>query len=283
MLILRERDYFNERTDMHYALLTSAEHIGPILHTHEFFEIFLVIDGQIRHLVNGHQTILRAGSMTFIRPHDAHHYRPLPNQGCQLINLAIARTTINQLFDYLGVGFQTAALLTPILPPTINLSAAARGRLQTKLEQLHLVPVDHFAAKRAALRILLFEVVTQYFPLVSHAASDSMPLWLQRACTAMRQPDNLAGGVPRMVDLAAVSAEHLTRSVRTHLQQTPTEFVNQLRMTLAANLLTTTDMPIVDISAEVGIDSLSHFYRLFKRHYQLTPRQYRLTHMFKPN
>ena len=91
---LKESDYFDENVEMHYALLQSAEKVGPNLHTHDFFEIFLITEGQIKHIVNGRTLLLLPGSMTLIRPDDAHYYRPSNGHDCQVINLAVARRAV---------------------------------------------------------------------------------------------------------------------------------------------------------------------------------------------
>ena len=39
--------------------------------------------------------------------------------------------------------------------------------------------------------------------------------------------------------------------------------------------LLNTDMEIVDISLEIGLDNVSYFYDLFKRRHNLTPYRYR--------
>ena len=106
-----------------------------------------------------------------------------------------------------------------------------------------------------------------------------MPGRLQQTCSAMQNPQNLALGVPRMLELSAVSAEHLARTARKFLNQTPTNYVNQLRLNYAANLLTHGDRSIVDIASEVGFESLSYFYTLFKTQYGQTPRQFRQNHL----
>ena len=40
-------------------------------------------------------------------------------------------------------------------------------------------------------------------------------------------------------------------------------------------LLTSTNTSIMDIALEVGFDNLSYFNKLFKRKYNLTPKQFR--------
>lgn len=54
-----------------------------------------------------------------------------------------------------------------------------------------------------------------------------------------------------------------------------TEYVLKLRTEHAKQLLKVTNMPIVDIAAELGFDSQSYFSSVFKKHIGMTPRQYR--------
>ena len=178
----------------------------------------------------------------------------------------------------MGNGFRTTPILDTPLPPTINLTPASKAQVKAKLEKLNSIPAENLAEKRTALRMLLFEMMTQYFPLVTETAENGMPNWLQRTCEEMQKPENFARGIPRMLELSAVSPEHLARTVRKHLQQTPTSYVNQLRLTYSANLLTHGDKEIVDIASEAGFESLSYFYALFKAHYGQTPRRFRRNH-----
>ena len=49
----------------------------------------------------------------------------------------------------------------------------------------------------------------------------------------------------------------------------------ELKLSYAAKLLQTTDLIVLDISSKVGYSSLSHFNRVFKATYHLTPSEYR--------
>jgi AraC family cel operon transcriptional repressor len=277
--IYLESDYFNKKVEMHYALLQSAEKISRTLHSHNFFEIFLLIEGKIEHIVNGHHITLLDGSMTLIRPNDAHYYRPISGCDCQIINLAVARRAIDELFYYLGEGFSPQRILASELPPTVNLAPSIKDQVKAKLEQLHSIPVRSGANQRTALRMLLFDLMTHYFPLATQETNKELPDWLQQTCEEMQKPHNLALGVPRMLQLSAVSPEHLSRTVRKFFNQTPTNYVNQLRLTYAANLLTHSDRAILEIASDVGFESLSYFYTLFKEQYGQTPRQFRHYHL----
>ncbi len=91
----------------------------------------------------------------------------------------------------------------------------------------------------------------------------------------MEEPANLRGGVQTMQTFAHTSPEHLCRTVRKELGCTPTQYVNELRLTYAANLLLHTDQPILEISHTVGLKNLSYFYRIFKRRFGVTPARFR--------
>ncbi|MBM0224267.1 helix-turn-helix transcriptional regulator [Micromonospora sp. ATA51] len=101
------------------------------------------------------------------------------------------------------------------------------------------------------------------------------PAWLVRACAAMNVEENLGAGLPRLLELAAVSHGHLARSMRAHYGRTPVEHVTELRLAHAALLLATTAEPVGRIAERCGFDSLSYFGRCFRHRYEVSPREYR--------
>jgi len=54
-----------------------------------------------------------------------------------------------------------------------------------------------------------------------------------------------------------------------------TQFVMELRLGKAAQLLQHTDLPITSVSYECGFHNISHFKRSFQKKYQLTPLRFR--------
>jgi AraC-like DNA-binding protein len=57
--------------------------------------------------------------------------------------------------------------------------------------------------------------------------------------------------------------------------KTPLEFVQVVRVRGAANLLSTSDLPLKSIARAVGYASRSHLTRVFRRHYGVDPTGYR--------
>lgn len=75
--------------------------------------------------------------------------------------------------------------------------------------------------------------------------------------------------------LARVSPRHLTRLFRAHLRQTPGRYVRKARVTSAAQLLSTTDLPVARIAARCGFASAEALRQAFTKEYGIAPSQYR--------
>jgi AraC family cel operon transcriptional repressor len=91
----------------------------------------------------------------------------------------------------------------------------------------------------------------------------------------MYEEENLRVGLPRFVEVSGVTRAHLTRTLKFYRQQTPTEFINEVRLNHAAMLLATTPADILDVAADCGFDNLSYFYRRFRRQFGKPPRVWR--------
>lgn len=64
--------------------------------------------------------------------------------------------------------------------------------------------------------------------------------------------------------------------------QSPQDFLIRYRMSKASELLTTTTLPVGDISSQVGYPNQLHFSRAFKKIYGISPRAYRQNHFHAP-
>jgi AraC-like DNA-binding protein len=101
------------------------------------------------------------------------------------------------------------------------------------------------------------------------------PAWIVSALDAMRDEDNLRQGLSRLLDLAHVSASHLSVTVRKYFGKTPTELVADLRLRHAARLLSTTIESVRSIAQRCGFDNVTYFSTCFRRVHHLSPREYR--------
>ena len=78
-----------------------------------------------------------------------------------------------------------------------------------------------------------------------------------------------------MYEFSGKTREHLTRMMKKYYKTTPTEYITDLRLEYCANLLYTSNLPVIDICYSCGFDNLSWFYKVFQKKYGTTPAKYR--------
>jgi len=72
-----------------------------------------------------------------------------------------------------------------------------------------------------------------------------------------------------------MSVPHFRRTFTNTIGRPPGEYWHDLRMRMAASLLRTTSRPILEISYEVGFETLSSFNRMFHDTFAMSPREWR--------
>lgn len=270
---LYSEDLIDRETEIHYAFHKSLKSITTI-HTHNFYELFLVVSGEVIHVINDKQQKLSEGSLVFIRKHDIHYYKQSGDSDCTIINLAFRESTLRDLFEYLSDGFPANKLLEGNTPIHVFLTSGEREILSSKLQHLNTIPRDEKGKIKTALRILLFEIFTKYFSQLSEEKSD-LPEWLESLTYEMQKKENFTSGIKTLYLLSNRTPEHISRVFKKYYNVSPTGYINELRLNYAANLLANSDESIVQVSLEAGFENLSHFYHLFKNKFSKSPAEFR--------
>lgn len=246
------------------------------IHSHDFYELFLVPRGRAIHLINGHSQLLTEGSFVLIRPNDTHRYEVLNRDDFELLDIGIPEPIFLQLCNYLDL--DRSVFDAPELSPHCVLSGSALEDVTRKMKS-NCSPQTNEDGYRYILCMLPYFI--GYF-LPFSAPENKLPPWLSELLQDMETPEHFIAGLPRLLELSDMSQEHLTRSFRRYLGVTPTEYINAKRLSLAAELLLTGQTQVIDIGGQCGFNSQSHFYRLFTERYGCPPKTFRETFRRRP-
>ena len=249
-------------------------------HNHEFYEIFITISGTVTHFINGITQKLPEGSLVFIRPQDIHAYVYDTPQSSDTvyINLTFTCETAELLFTYLSDGFPSKELLSCDMPPTVLLNRLEKERVLALVSELNIVNWQDKNALKLRMRAILADIFVRFFYNMPDSRESSVPLWLSQLLSEMEQPDHFAAGIERMISLSGRTREHLSRSIKKYYGITLTEYINDLRINYASNLLLNTNTPILEICFACGFQSVSNFYKVFREKYQVSPGEFRRLH-----
>ncbi|WP_212732716.1 helix-turn-helix transcriptional regulator [Streptomyces oceani] len=271
----------------HAALVMQSSRISE-QHGHaDFFEFMALISGSGRQLSPDGEQRLAAGDVVLVRPRDRHALQGAAPGGMEFVNIAFP-TVLWRGFSAL-VGAETVGgWEEPVVPPIWRLRGEPAGVAAEVFQRA----LDRYQDQPAMFDLMRFwtdvtELVTREagtMPGVSETAAPAAGQecgagrqsdWLHEVCAAMGREENLRGGLPTMRSLAAVSPAHLSRSVRAHFGITPTEYVTELRLRRAAELLSATSEPVTAIAQRCGFASQSYFTRCFRAAHGMSPREYR--------
>lgn len=250
-----------------FTQLTSGRPLSKKPHSHTFCEFICVLSGACEHVINGESRKMSVSDAVLLRPDDCHFFEnQLPS---------------TDVFALSVVNANLEAFLTAY---AIEKSAI----FDSKTPLLFKIPTDEFEHFKRLLRLTVFGngdertvncrlALGEITGLIlkSSKPSTQIPKELLKIVSEMQTPENIKDGMSALLRISHFSRSHLARLTATHLKQTPSEFINSLRLKRAADMLRATDLPIEFISSECGFSSYSYFCRIFKEKYRTTPSHFR--------
>jgi len=246
----------------------------PVIHTHDFDEVFLVTAGRGVHWINGRREQMTAGDLCMIRSRDGHGFRAIDSAGFSLVNIAFASETT----AYVQRRYFPRAADRPwgagAMPRVFRLAPQQMSRLNGWVGELSMVKQTRMELDRFLLN--LCSLTHTQAPGAAAGLASSLPDWLADAVERFGSPEHMAGGPMELARLSGRCPEHVNRVVRRCMKRTTTDLVNEVRLLYAGRQLRMTQRPILDIVSDCGLENLAYFYRLFRKRYGLTPRRFRL-------
>ncbi|HEX5322422.1 MAG TPA: AraC family transcriptional regulator [Capsulimonadaceae bacterium] len=268
--------------DFHAALLEAGRMQGPgsTLHSHDFYEMMYVLDGNALHRINGETHPMQCGDLIFIRPDDCHAMRGRTSGRAFFINIAFPAKTWHIFRDLFNLNGLCLSDEGGIRAPVAHVASVHQDECGQVFHRA--LRAYHESTSAVTARMELCNLWANSLPLLARKespaslAADTMPGWLADACHRMQTDANLRAGLPRFIEVSHVSSAHLSRTLKVYCGQTPTEFINELRLKRAATLLATTPHEIINIAYDCGFENLSYFYRRFRSKFGKPPHAYRL-------
>lgn len=254
-ILIRDESFFSNDSDEH---------------SHDFAEVFWLDSGRCWHHINGHRELIDSNCLVFVRPSDCHFFSRYKSVRAELYNIAFKK----ELLDHLQSRYPHCVL--PIFPPkaTRPVILTVSKKIKTFLHQAF-QELNGSQQNTLAIERFLINLMYMIQPSIPEVPSQRVPVWLANALHEIQAVENFTKGSSAFYKLCSKCPEHVCRELKKRTGKTVSDVVNEARLQHAANLLATSSKDVVSIALECGYESLSHFYRLFKKSYDLTPAKYR--------
>lgn len=255
-----------------------------------FARIYYIVEGHAQVLLPDRRLELHEGRLYLIPPFTTHHYVcdgrfthyyihfyeqkdasrqgifdewDMPNEADALTNEQAMMKHLCQLMPHLK--------LPDSNPETYDNHAMLMNVLQEEGRR----PLYERMEVQGILQILLSRFLHHaHKRLVAHDRR------VQHALTYIHQHTDDKIELDTLAAETCVSKDHLIRLFRHATGETPASYITRRKLERAELLLATTAMPIKNIAAQLGYDDTSYFIRVFRKHSNMTPQEYRTT--FEP-
>lgn len=246
----------------------------PIYHSHTDWEMEIVLNDKIVQELNGTKTLLSVGTACLIGPKDQHalfYPNRIKNQ-FQGISILATDAYMRKL---------CATLSPDLYGRLLNATDARIITLPSSLLEeitdtcLELQGTDNQSTPHAEEQCnILFQTLLLKF-LTQHQPASSIPNELTAFIRILNNPKLSPEEAKELQAQLPYSYSNLTRLFKKYMGCTITQYVNKVKLQYAKELLSTTDMTTLMITNELYFESISHFNHLFKKHFNLTPTEYR--------
>ena len=249
----------------------------PTVHTHDYYVIVVVFSGSIVHNINGGSYVMRRGDCCLIRPEDSHFFEDEPGgsqQKCLSANFMCRQDFMeNALMTF---GPDCLSMLLHINRP---LAFKASNTVVSKIEKTCLYiqsPGEH--PTDSNLMICKSVIMELLGACVLHQCTqlhDDFPEWLDTLVLSMQDPDNFSKKIPELVEGISYSYSYIQKQFRYYMGTTIVSYWSGIKLSHAKELLTNSNLTVLEISTRLGYETASHFNHLFKKHYGVSPSSLR--------
>jgi len=275
--------FFKPNDPLKIKITQHTRYSTPILHKHDFYEMFYVYEGEFTQHINQQDIIMHTGDVCLIQPGVFHSIDV--NNYSIVLNILIERQTFEAIFfnDLVGDNpfatffrndFFSEKLNTFLIFKTMGEQAVQDYVLKMYLETLN--RPKYYTQVVHSYLVLLFSHLLRHFTETAtipkpNQKQDLIDFKIVTTIEKEYRTINLSELAVRF----HYSTQYVSQRIKHATGQSFSHYLLQRRMQVATNLLKNTNTKIKDISTAVGYSNQENFMRTFKREFKTTPLHFR--------
>lgn len=243
-------------------------------HDHDYYEVNYLPRGEILNVIEGKPVLMTTKSLIIIPPGIKHLIKPYRKAKNQLLINLLIEPSFFKIFNNLQFGRKS--LYLQLSSKKINYIFYQDRVGVTKLVD-HMI-LEYYSEKQKMTPAIFGELLQIFYyiekSVVSHRLPVSKDLLIQKITTEiLADPADIS--LKKLADDLNYSQSYISRHFKAIMGQSVGEYIAGARINLAQNLLLKSNQNIDEVAHEVGYQSASNFYTVFKKKTHLTPHEYR--------
>lgn len=249
------------------------------LHTHNYWEIFIVTEGTMIQYINDRECVLKKSDMFIVRPDDVHVFYKSDGQEAQFLNIMLTKEKMEIVTNLIGADFY-CFLQNTTDNLCIHLSNYQYKSFTKLIDKLFLNGEE--SLKEVTIKFLTLDalkfVYFQYYLEQDHNEIASLRQQgspeIKKLIAKLNSVENMPLSLQEICRDIPFSQVHINRLFKQELGMTLNNYFVRVKIKYAAFLLRNSNLSTLDVASKVGYSSLSYFYKAFRAHYGCAPREY---------
>lgn len=258
-----------------------CENHGLPYHWHEDVEYELLLQGQAVITVNDTPYLMNPGDGLFIGSSVLHKAQQLTENTVMLVITLTPSMLANGMKGVIYQNYTDPGLLRHVSSFRIHQDSSTGLHILDLLKKLQKLPQDAFGYELIALShiSMLWLHTLQYIHQYQHTwPEEHLPRQTHELKQLLEYIHNHYAEpitIHTLLSHVPISRTECFRCFKHYTGLTPIEYINNYRLSQAADMLQRTSLSIIEICMACGFTSQSYFGKLFKERYQISPLQYR--------
>lgn len=227
-------------------------------------KFYFATSGTFSVTIDGVEYIARPGDWFFIPANVLHKYHNFPDKPMEKYWMHF---DINPSGD----------LLAP-LQVKHRVNAANEPQVRALFEEFGKLCHSNDLTDRLKVKAIILNLLAEYIRLAGRQTnifSDRRDEDMRNVLSYINENFRRNLTTEELAAVCHLHPTHFIRAFKLKTAQTPHQYITDIRMEYARQLLDRSDRSIVEIAEDAGFYDPAHFSRAFKRHFAMTPTQYR--------
>jgi AraC-like DNA-binding protein/quercetin dioxygenase-like cupin family protein len=236
------------------------------IHWHNYYEMEIVASGTLLHHVNGKDEILTRGSAYLLSPYDYHSLKA-DRENVEIINISFSPESpdirVSGFLEHLG----------KVTSCTFTNKEMQFVDSKISLLEKELTCGENMAEIMACA--LLSEILIYTLRCANCNFERTVPALVQKALAYVNASFRGDISLNSLAESLNVSPGYLGKAMSKSIGKTFNEYLCDIRLKYACNLLESSSMSIKEISETSGFNSTTYFLYVFKKRFGISPGEYK--------
>lgn len=252
------------------------------MHWHDEFEIIYIKSGKMNMCIDLENYVVTEGDIVLIKPKQLHSFSQYENETVETITVVFSLSMLtSQITDACSMKYFSPLLEGKLdFPSIIRPNAESYRLVHDCLLDMHNTFNANENFYELSIKANLFKL---FYTLLRDYCSEyiSSPHKVNETTTIKKIIEYIQTNymhqitIAELANAAGLSDHYLMRYFKANMGITCVEYINEYRLNIATHMLSETDYPVGIIAEKCGVPNVSYFNRIFKKAFNITPKEYR--------